>query len=453
MLVATLWTSPTKRNLLFMENMILQMFQLKDLTFSMFWTKGQMDEIMGREIPERQEIAPALREDAAAEVIVINDVRVTPTRSVDTLRAAGRFFGVSTAGSKRKIYDRIRAAHVHSLRLRALEVARGEYEAMRLIFNFKMHRHSQRCVRESCTRSFHTLQCDFYTGMGNLNVLIMVDSWTKCIGVEPLRNKLQSVVGGAVARFLGELGYYGQVELAFDSEPVGPWKLKRGVNTELKPMQTSQKPLPLLHVPVGGVEPEFVDDDERAVMKYAREHPQEDVDDKNEEQKASEESQAKFVKFDPDAEVLEPSPKQPRTAFYSPVYAGEISGSPATSSTSRHVRRVVEEVELYDEDELESGAAEDVWEGALWEDQQEIACEKVEIPEAEQRRRGFFDEGAGPPDVSEDELAWLDQEAMHAELDRLRHLDVIADVDDVLDVEGCVKLDTRLVRDWRLRDG
>ena len=48
----------------------------------------------------------------------------------------------------------------------------------------------------------------------------MVDSWTKFIAVEPLRNKLQSVVGGAVARFLGELGYHDEVELAYDNEPV-----------------------------------------------------------------------------------------------------------------------------------------------------------------------------------------------------------------------------------------
>jgi hypothetical protein len=53
-----------------------------------------------------------------------------------------------------------------------------------------------------------------------LNILIMVDSWTKFIAVEPLRNKLQSVVGGAVARFLGELGYHDEVELAYDNEPV-----------------------------------------------------------------------------------------------------------------------------------------------------------------------------------------------------------------------------------------
>ena len=88
------------------------------------------DDVMGRDTPEFQEIAPALRKDGEAEVIVVNDVQITPTSSVEILRTAGRFLGVSTAGSKRKIYDRIRSAHVSALRLRALEVARGEYEAM-----------------------------------------------------------------------------------------------------------------------------------------------------------------------------------------------------------------------------------------------------------------------------------------------------------------------------------
>eukprot|EP00435_Cladocopium_sp_Y103_P036470 s676_g9.t1 len=157
--------------------------------------------------------------------------------------------------------------------------------------------------------------------------------------------------------------------------------------------------------------------------------------------------------FDPDAEVAEPSPKQPRTALYSPVYAGEISGSPATSSTSRHVRRVVEEVELYDEDELECGATADAWEWELSEKELNVACEKSAIPGEEQKRKGFFNEGLGPPEITEDEMSWLDQVAMQAELERLRHLDVIADVDETLEMDNCMKLDTRLVRDWRFRDG
>lgn len=50
------------------------------------------------------------------------------------------------------------------------------------------------------------------------------------------------------------------------------------------------------------------------------------------------------------------------------------------------------------------------------------------IPEDEKQERIFFDEGAGPPKITDDELAWLDQEAVQAELKRLRKLDVIEDV-------------------------
>lgn len=51
--------------------------------------------------------------------------------------------------------------------------------------------------------------------------------------------------------------------------------------------------------------------------------------------------------------------------------------------------------------------------------------------------------------MTPEELSWL----MQMELDRLRALDVIGTVDPGFHVEQCVKLDTRLVRDWRFRDG
>ena len=680
---------------------------------------GRDDEVMGRDIPEHQAIAPALREDAEADMIVINDIQVTPNSSVEVLKTAGRFLGISTADSKNKIFERIRASHVSSLRLRALEVARGEYEALQphpqyqdapaqpTLRERKLHEVTHLPFKKWCSvcvqsksrpnhqrstlpdelaqRSFPTIQCDFYTVSGNLNVLIMVDAWTKFIAVEPSRNKLQSVVGGAVARFLGELGCYDQVELAFDNEPVlaagmrsaqtiraaqglptvlqpgqlygkgrtslaersiqtvraqgkclmthledkmrvkfpsehplrawavihgawllnryhvasstgttafmslcgrpykgricafgeevfaldplqakystqwrrgiwltkdgmdmdvvavsenevirsrairkvaehwnaelalslkvGPWDMRRGVYTEMKFAKPPESPLPLSHVPVGGVEPEF-DDDEKGVMKYAKENPMEDLEDMAEEveisktggaggaggasasvpvamqseadqggadlgalaqskrsggdvrlpipvrqriaeaeatkreQQDGEDVPAKFVKFDPESAITEPSPKQPRTTLYSPVYAGELATSPATSSTSRHVRRIVEDIELYDEDELECGFSGDP-DLEFGEPQPEFAGERVEISEEEKKRRGFFNEGAGPPTVTEDELAWLDQEAMHAELKRLKNLDVIEDISDGAIAEECVKLDTRLVRDWR----
>ena len=676
------------------------------------------DDVVGREIPEFQELAPALREDAEADTIVVNDVQLTADSSVEAMRTAGRFLGISTAGSKRKIFERIKSHHISSLRLRALEIARGEYEATQPHPRYrdapaqpsmrerKLHEVTHLpfkpwcsvCVQgksrsdhqrptppdEMSQRTYPTVQCDFYFISGNLNVLIMVDYWTKYVAVEPLRNKLQSVAGGVVARFLGELGYFDRVELCYDNEPVlaagmrvaqtirsaqgletilqpnkmyhkgrtalaersiqsvrsqgkclmihvenktkvaypadhplrawavlhaawllnrfhvssttgttsfmslrgrpykgktcafceevfaldslqakystqwrrgiwlgkdatdmdlvavspteiirsrairkvaehwnaeltlalevGPWDLKRGVNTEVKPALPADPPLPLLHAPVGGVEPEF-DDDEKAVLKYAQENPREDLDEDadpvetSEEggasgnppivqaedqamfeaevqkrdkraagetklpiplrqrvaeaeaeaskraQHAGEEGQAKFVRFDPDAPVVEPSPKQQKTSLYSPVYAGDLPGSPGASSTSRHVRRVVEELELYDEDELEVKAMDEPWDWEQCESQWDFMDNEVLISDEEMRKRGFYDEGAGPPTVSDQELTGLDQAAMKDELERLKKLDVIEDAGDDLLVEEAMTLDTRLVRDWRFRDG
>jgi hypothetical protein len=155
-------------------------------------------------------------------------------------------------------------------------------------------------------------------------------------------------------------------------------------------------------------------------------------------QQEGDESQAKFVRFDPDIEIEERTPKQPRTELYSPVYAGSLEGSPATSSTTRHVRRVVEEIELHDEDELEHDVGDECLDWKPCETQFDDGVAKVEIFQEDQKRRGFFDEA---------ELAWLDQKAMQAELDRLRQLEVIDDVSDDVSVDECMKLDTRLVRD------
>ena len=55
--------------------------------------------------------------------------------------------------------------------------------------------------------------------------------------------------------------------------------------------------------------------------------------------------------------------------------------------------------------------------------------------------------------MSDQELAGLDQAAMKDELERLKKLDVIEDAGDDLLVEEAMTLDTRLVRDWRFRDG
>ena len=44
--------------------------------------------------------------------------------------------------------------------------------------------------------------------------------WSKYLHVQPLKNKNQGVIGEIIAEFLGGLGHYETVELAFDNEPV-----------------------------------------------------------------------------------------------------------------------------------------------------------------------------------------------------------------------------------------
>eukprot|EP00435_Cladocopium_sp_Y103_P060628 s1055_g22.t1 len=162
-------------------------------------------------------------------------------------------------------------------------------------------------------------------------------------------------------------------------------------------------------------------------------------------------SQAKFVQFDPNTAVAEPSPKQPRTALYSPTYAGNLQSE---SSATRHVRRVVEELELYDEDEVEQQLDEELWGWEFCEKADALESGMIEISDEDQRKRGFYNAGAGPPEVSPEEFAWLDFEAMQMELDRLRlrDLDVIGAMESDVNTDDCVKLDTRLVRDWRFRE-
>ena len=75
------------------------------------------------------------------------------------------------------------------------------------------------------------------------------------------------------------------------------------------------------------------------------------------------------------------------------------------------------------------------------------------LSEDEMRQRGFYDEGKGAPNVSFEELQILDQQAMLNEVARLDDLSVIANLEPTDDVEAALKLDTRVVFDWRFREG
>eukprot|EP00435_Cladocopium_sp_Y103_P026788 s4238_g6.t1 len=307
-----------------------------------------------------------------------------------------------------------------------------------------------------------------------------------------------------------------------DCRTLGCWfSHERGTQTVLQQVKPSAQvqPLPILHVSPDGVEGER-DADEAAVMKYAKEHPDEDreVEDAKDAQKGGESLmrvsphefqaveipempdeemeemiaaaekrdrerettlpvpsrqrlsdpeaskrptgsqaavQAKFVKFDHTASEEKKS-KQQKTGMFSPTFAGDIvscttSSSPAAGSG--HVRRVIEDVELYDEDDVGEEVPLESWD---WDTNDQLLdgdFSQFKLSEDEKAKRGFFNEDAGPPDVSAEEMAYMDKEAMYVELDRLRQLEVIDDVQAGIDVSEALRLDTKLVRDWRFRQG
>ena len=678
------------------------------------------EEIIGMDIPELQQLAPVLNEQEEGEdKIIVGEMEINESSAVRDLQAAARYLQVSSSGSKRKIYERIKKEHLKSLRMSALHAARQQYEVMipeprfqdapaqpsererrlheltHLPFKAwcsfcvmaKSKNNSKRATRldDVAERTHPTIQVDFYTAVGNLSVLIIVDTWTKYVGTEPMKNRLASVVGNITARFLANMGYFEEVEIAHDGEPVlsagmkycqlirqnnglvthlqpghmygkartslaeraissvrnqaktliayvedkikaklkpdhvlhswaiihaawllnrfhianatgvtafmavrgrpykgricnfgsevyaldalrqkyqsqwrpgiwltkdesdhdvvcvgpnevlrskairrveekwngeaiiamsvGPWDMQRGVHTQVTPDLPRVQPVPQVPVLPGGVEPEF-DQDAADVMKYALENPHDEDEEGTrseqggalevpeqqpmlgENQGIVEEQQsqsslpekrggaedlklpvsvrqrveeaesskrnpdtqtggpAKFVRFDPEAPVPEPSTKQARTEMYSPTFAGNVSSSP--SSGSGHVRQIIDDLELYDEDENEpSMPIDSTWDADFGYELRDDSAEGVAISAEDRQHRGFHNEEAGPPTVSTDELTCLDHEAMLVELDRLRSLDVIEDVQEAVCEKGeePLLLDTRLVFDWRYREG
>ena len=109
-------------------------------------------------------------------------------------------------------------------------------------------------------------------------------------------------------------------------------------------------------------------------------------------------SQAKIVKFD-HTEVEQQRSKQPRTEMFSPTFAGEISSSPA-SSASGHVRLVMEEIELYEEDEPGEMVPLESWDWDVNDQLLDGDFSQHALGDEEKRKRGFHNEDAGPPEVS-----------------------------------------------------
>ena len=129
-----------------------------------------------------------------------------------------------------------------------------------------------------------------------------------------------------------------------------------------------------------------------------------------------EESPKKAVKIDPEIPVAEPSPKHAKTEKLSDAGQEELG---------------------WDLDYL---------------DDETVETKAIFISYDEKLKRGFMNESAGPPKVSDEELRGLEEEALVVELDRLKGQEVISDATGD-DCEEAMQLDTQVVFDWRFRDG
>eukprot|EP00435_Cladocopium_sp_Y103_P020525 s4238_g5.t1 len=216
--------------------------------------EGQDHGIQGRDVPQFQQLGPSLQADQIDDKILVGEEEVTASSSIDKLRRAARYLRVSASGSKQKIFQRIKDAYLTGLKMQALEAARQEYEALDPKPRFddapkqpspaerKLHEVTHLPFRSWCAfcvqaksrgnykhrataeeranRSFPTVQTDLFMMSNGMSVLLMVDEWTKYIGVEPLRNRNAGVIGAILARFFSSLSLFDVLEVAFDNEPV-----------------------------------------------------------------------------------------------------------------------------------------------------------------------------------------------------------------------------------------
>ena len=88
---------------------------------------AETSEIVGQDIPEFQQLAPALGEIEASDSVIVGGMELTQNSSVASLRQAAGLLGISSSGSKAKIFRKIKAAHVESIRQRAAVVAHEPY--------------------------------------------------------------------------------------------------------------------------------------------------------------------------------------------------------------------------------------------------------------------------------------------------------------------------------------
>ncbi len=199
--------------------------------------------------------APQLEGVITPDEIVINDVVLRPTSPVRDLRMAARYLGISQAGSKERMFERICSCHILALRRRSLELAEQKYmeeevpprepyaatrqpsereRRLHEITHLPFRRWCPFCVagksradykhpvevEEIQQREHPVIQLDIMFGPSGRSVLLLIDTWTRFIFTASMKSKSAKTISDAISEFLGVLGYFRKVEIVSDNEPV-----------------------------------------------------------------------------------------------------------------------------------------------------------------------------------------------------------------------------------------
>ena len=199
--------------------------------------------------------APQLEGVVTPDEIVINDIVLKPTSPVKDLRAASKFLGISQAGSKTRMFERICSCHILALRRRSLELAEQRYAEEEVIpqeaysstrqpseRERRLHEITHLPFRKWCPfcvsgksradykhpvgaeevqqREHPVVQLDVMFGPSGNSVLLLIDTWTRFVFTAPMKTKSAKTIADAISEFLGVLGYFRKVEIVSDNEPV-----------------------------------------------------------------------------------------------------------------------------------------------------------------------------------------------------------------------------------------
>ena len=194
-----------------------------------------------------------------SSVALYEGFTLTRDSTIRDLRAGCKWVGVSQSGSKSRMFDRIIHAHQLALKRAEVEVAMELYNSeqreplvaevprqpsaremeLQNTTHIPFRSWCPLCVATRARGDYHasvadpeeaalrerpTVQADFFYCEERADdakyILLMVDTWTRYVHAEPLKIRNRKSVGEAMARFLGNLGYTENVEVAVDNEPV-----------------------------------------------------------------------------------------------------------------------------------------------------------------------------------------------------------------------------------------